>query len=920
MNNNLTINISEDYLKKDIAYVKVSTIIADILELSSHYQEINVIIMNKFYKNILFNYFEGNSKIIFKEYKNNADDNDIVLNICELYEKNINIYDYLRIHKKDTLYSLIEESLSSKKMIEMIQLAGFEISNKSFDKSRPLGLGDILWGFVFLKNNLIDYLNINIATFLIYENYVNYLDFRIKLIKDLCKYNNIPNDKIIFYFDIRNDKYLAQQYDNETYSRAQNYKLDFFEKSTENKEEKKIINFHTKSRIYRGINNCDKNIEIYSNFLSYLKISDIYNVNILGEKKIPEDNFEVKLSPVKIISIYNYLLNLEKNNSINDLTNEYCIDNLNYENFLKDLQLIQNAEYNIIFGSGGPLCFSMIFGEKTIVFCEDLYQEYKFKYNILKSNQVTNVTNMYNFIKFIENNISDKTIVPRNYLTQHKTEKNAYFVGHNGLGDNISNLSALSYLSNFYNKIFFICKDIYFNNVKILLSDIENIEIVPINSKDEVNNIKIIYNDVIHNSDFFVSGFFHKKYIQSKITNTFLNSYKPDLSENDNFYCNFKHVVDFYLDINLDLSIYYGFFNLPSFNKSLELYDSIKKYKICLTHQETSMEKLFNAEELLNLSDDYIIIDINDNYYEKTKEINSIKYELAQQFVNIEIVYYKDTILNCDKIYISDSCLSCIVYPLFKANKLSTEDVTIIERHTKNKAVIAEKSKNKYFLTYNDQSGIYNDDTEKLIDSVDNFSDFQTIIFPKKKIDIGFYRRFKSIFDKPRGGGYWLWKPYIIFFQLNKLAENDVLFYLDSKYYFVENFESLYLDKLSQSDIVVWKNKPNEDVTYLKNYCKMDVIRKYKMGDLVFNKSCESCWGGAIVIKKTKLSLQIIKEWLQMCCFENDITDTPSVSPNLKTYIEHRHDQSLLSIVLHKYNIPFHNFEKKYLQNVRVPW
>ena len=75
---------------------------------------------------------------------------------------------------------------------------------------------------------------------------------------------------------------------------------------------------------------------------------------------------------------------------------------------------------------------------------------------------------------------------------------------------------------------------------------------------------------------------------------------------------------------------------------------------------------MFNDDEILTPTDDNIIINIAKNFYESTKNINSVKYKLAQQFINIEIVYYIDTIINCDKIYISDSCLSCIVYPLLK--------------------------------------------------------------------------------------------------------------------------------------------------------------------------------------------------------------------------------------------------------------
>jgi len=226
----------------------------------------------------------------------------------------------------------------------------------------------------------------------------------------------------------------------------------------------------------------------------------------------------------------------------------------------------------------------------------------------------------------------------------------------------------------------------------------------------------------------------------------------------------------------------------------------------------------------------------------------------------------------------------------------------------------------QYFLTYDDNTTCYNNDRNNLINSVSKYSNFQTIVFNKNNIDFYFNKTNEKILNSQRGGGYWLWKPYIILATLNNMNNEDLLFYLDSKYYFVKNFENLYKDKLNETNIIVWKNKPNEEITYLKNYCKMDVIKKYNIENLTFNYNCECCWAGAIIIKKTNQTMQIMKEWLEMCCNYNDITDSPSTIPNSSLFIDHRHDQSLLSIVLHKYNIKFYFFEKEFMQNVRQPW
>ena len=222
-----------------------------------------------------------------------------------------------------------------------------------------------------------------------------------------------------------------------------------------------------------------------------------------------------------------------------------------------------------------------------------------------------------------------------------------------------------------------------------------------------------------------------------------------------------------------------------------------------------------------------------------------------------------------------------------------------------------------YFLVYHD--GSHKQYLINLIKSVEKYGrEFKVIIFKKSNIDNNFVEANKSILDCQRGGGYWLWKPYIINEVLKTVNQNDIIFYLDSKYQFIKKFTKLYSDFMKNNDIMVWKNKPNEGGYYMKNWCKMDVITKYGMYNKVFNENAEDCWAGAIIVKKNENSSRIIQEWLDMCCNYHDISDSPSENINSSMFEEHRHDQSMLSIVLHKYNIPLQFFETTYLQNERV--
>lgn len=221
------------------------------------------------------------------------------------------------------------------------------------------------------------------------------------------------------------------------------------------------------------------------------------------------------------------------------------------------------------------------------------------------------------------------------------------------------------------------------------------------------------------------------------------------------------------------------------------------------------------------------------------------------------------------------------------------------------------------FLTYDDDShGKYRD---MLLASVAKYgSQFERRVFHKSELNPIFVEQQKAILSLPRGGGYWLWKPYIIQQTLDTMADGDILFYLDSRNVFLCDFTELYAPVLTgDTDILVWKNKPNETTWYMRNWCKMDVIQKYGVYSQVFEQNAPDCWAGAIVLRKTAATVAMIDEWLRMCTCAEDITDSPShLFPNSTEFHEHRHDQSLLSIVLLKHNVSLRWFPPMYMLHV----
>ena len=151
--------------------------------------------------------------------------------------------------------------------------------------------------------------------------------------------------------------------------------------------------------------------------------------------------------------------------------------------------------------------------------------------------------------------------------------------------------------------------------------------------------------------------------------------------------------------------------------------------------------------------------------------------------------------------------------------------------------------------------------------------------------------------DARKGGGYWLWKPYLI----NKIMldswNGDYIVYCDSGVEIINNL----------SDII---NAMDQDIFLFTNglqhadWCKADVMEavNHKQIEHAYNQVQAS----VIFIRVTEFSRIFIKEWLLWCQMPGLIDDSPSVLSNHAQFREHRHDQAVLTCMAYKYGLVLH--------------
>jgi len=196
----------------------------------------------------------------------------------------------------------------------------------------------------------------------------------------------------------------------------------------------------------------------------------------------------------------------------------------------------------------------------------------------------------------------------------------------------------------------------------------------------------------------------------------------------------------------------------------------------------------------------------------------------------------------------------------------------------------------KYF-----QSQKLNSYTGQLIAGFD-----KVIEYSKKDIDTDFLNKNQEIINNNRGAGYWIWKPYIILKTLKELNYGDILFYCDSGSYFVNKIDHLIplLDKQDIISFVLDKEHTNKRWTKRDTFILMNLDKPEYINQTQILATFQ-------LIKKTDFTLKFYTEYLEYAQNKNIITDLPNICglPNYKEFVDHRHDQSIFSLLIRKYNL-----------------
>jgi hypothetical protein len=200
--------------------------------------------------------------------------------------------------------------------------------------------------------------------------------------------------------------------------------------------------------------------------------------------------------------------------------------------------------------------------------------------------------------------------------------------------------------------------------------------------------------------------------------------------------------------------------------------------------------------------------------------------------------------------------------------------------------------------TYGDS--IYKDIKASFVQSAVASSFFDVIHeFSETDIDEVFFTNIYSPLRKKRGGGCWIWKPYFVKKVLDEIPVGDILFYCDAgstinsagAKRFGEYIEMVPAAPTGTIDFALfWREY---------QYTKAEVFVYFDATEHIIFSS--QLVGGILILRKCKHSQMLVDKWYDTAVNHPFLFTDEKFMKQHPEFIDHRHDQSIFSVIRKTY-------------------
>lgn len=183
-------------------------------------------------------------------------------------------------------------------------------------------------------------------------------------------------------------------------------------------------------------------------------------------------------------------------------------------------------------------------------------------------------------------------------------------------------------------------------------------------------------------------------------------------------------------------------------------------------------------------------------------------------------------------------------------------------------------------------------------------------IYGHSDLDLSFRVHMIETLAAPRGAGWYCWKAWCIAYSMEDMADGDYLFWSDAGTEIIAPLQLL-------------TNAMDEDIMFFSNgwrhieWCKMDLLKycfKYygtadnSSFDQSFIDNAHQVQASHIMFKVSAESRLWAKHFLSISMIAHLVDNSPSESPNVPTFQEHRWDQAIACCLQLMYGYKLHWF------------
>ena len=152
----------------------------------------------------------------------------------------------------------------------------------------------------------------------------------------------------------------------------------------------------------------------------------------------------------------------------------------------------------------------------------------------------------------------------------------------------------------------------------------------------------------------------------------------------------------------------------------------------------------------------------------------------------------------------------------------------------------------------------------------------------------------------PRGFGYWIWKSYLVRHVMQNVPQGDIVLWMDLGCQINERAHNRFQDyyNLAQEHGLLCFASGWHEYTWTKGDTAQLIVENNPA-----HMESDQIISGIMMWRNDQFNRQLVDDWANISVANGYqyITDAPSLLPNWPEFREHRHDQSILSLLVKKY-------------------